>query len=283
MLQLPFGFHSTASDVLKGVDLRGKTMIVTGGASGIGIETSSALAAAGASVVIAARRTQAAEEVAADLRMRSVNPSIQVRQLDLADVHSVSRFVDEWEGPIHALVNNAGHHGVAVPATLFPRMGDAVRDQLPGAFCLDLRPPPIPRHSQRRARRVREFERKPFRPGVLGRSRTSTSSPAIALLKSHIQFKIFAYSKYTRGERKMSLYIRDNEVDALAVKVQRLTKAPNKTEAVRRALQNELARAQEAVPLKDRIKMIQDDVKARMGPNKPDFDMKKYTDEMWGV
>lgn len=81
----------------------------------------------------------------------------------------------------------------------------------------------------------------------------------------------------------MSLYIRDNDVDALAVKVQQLTKAPNKTEAVRRALQNELARAQEAIPLKDRIRMIQDDVKARMGPNKPDFDMKKYTDEMWGV
>jgi uncharacterized protein YjlB len=39
MLQLPFGFHSTASEVLKDVDLRGKTMIVTGGASGIGIET----------------------------------------------------------------------------------------------------------------------------------------------------------------------------------------------------------------------------------------------------
>jgi antitoxin VapB len=106
---------------------------------------------------------------------------------------------------------------------------------------------------------------------------------AIALLMSHIQFKIFAYSKYTHGERKMSLYIRDNDVDALAVRVQQLTKAPNKTEAVRRALQNELARAQEAIPLKDRIKIIQDDVKARMGPNKPDFDMKKYTDEMWGV
>ncbi|WP_091922456.1 SDR family NAD(P)-dependent oxidoreductase [Phyllobacterium sp. CL33Tsu] len=83
-------------------------MIVTGGASGIGIETTSALAAAGAAVIIAARRTQAAEQVAADLRIRSVNPSIQVRQLDLADVNSVSRFVDEWEGPIHALVNNAG-------------------------------------------------------------------------------------------------------------------------------------------------------------------------------
>ena len=81
----------------------------------------------------------------------------------------------------------------------------------------------------------------------------------------------------------MSLYIRDNDVDALAVKVQQLTKAPSKTEAVRRALQNELARAQAAVPLKDRIRAIQDNVKARMGPNKADFDMKKFTDEMWEI
>ncbi len=55
MLQSPFGFHSTASDVLGGVDLRGKTMIVTGGASGIGIETTSALAAAGAPVALSPR------------------------------------------------------------------------------------------------------------------------------------------------------------------------------------------------------------------------------------
>jgi antitoxin VapB len=48
-------------------------------------------------------------------------------------------------------------------------------------------------------------------------------------------------------------------------------------------LQNELPRAQQAIPLKDRIKRIQDDVKARMGPNKPDFDMKIYTNEKWEV
>ncbi|MER8953300.1 SDR family NAD(P)-dependent oxidoreductase [Mesorhizobium sp. M0833] len=108
MLQLPFGFHSTASEVLRGVDLRGKTMIVTGGASGIGIETTSALAAAGATVVIAARRPETAEEVAIDLRMKTGNPAIQLRQLDLADRRSVDRFVDDWEGPVHALVNNAG-------------------------------------------------------------------------------------------------------------------------------------------------------------------------------
>jgi NAD(P)-dependent dehydrogenase (short-subunit alcohol dehydrogenase family) len=83
-------------------------MIVTGGASGIGIETTSALAAAGATVVIAARRREAAEEVAADLRGRTGNLAIQSRQLDLADLRSVDRFVDDWEGPVHALVNNAG-------------------------------------------------------------------------------------------------------------------------------------------------------------------------------
>lgn len=108
MLQLPFGFHSTASDVLKGIDLHGKTMIVTGGASGIGTETTAALAAAGASVVIAARRSDAAEVVARDLRARTANPNIQVRPLDLSDLRSVARFLDGWEGPVHALINNAG-------------------------------------------------------------------------------------------------------------------------------------------------------------------------------
>jgi len=81
----------------------------------------------------------------------------------------------------------------------------------------------------------------------------------------------------------MSLYIRDHDVDALAVKVQQLTKAPNKTEAVRRALQNELARAQESIPLKDRVKKIQDRVRSRMGPLEPDFNVKEFMDEMWEV
>lgn len=56
MLQLPFGFHSTASDVLKGIDLQRKIMIVTGGSSGIGTDATAAPPAAGASVVIASQR-----------------------------------------------------------------------------------------------------------------------------------------------------------------------------------------------------------------------------------
>ncbi|WP_234942507.1 SDR family NAD(P)-dependent oxidoreductase [Agrobacterium pusense] len=83
-------------------------MIVTGGASGIGTETTAALAAAGASVVIAARRPDVAEVVARDLRIRSANSDITVRPLNLSDLRSVRQFVDGWEGPIEALINNAG-------------------------------------------------------------------------------------------------------------------------------------------------------------------------------
>ncbi|NKM88004.1 SDR family NAD(P)-dependent oxidoreductase [Rhizobium laguerreae] len=83
-------------------------MIVTGGASGIGIETVKSLASAGAAVTIAARRPEAAEDVARSLRAQMGNPQIDVRQLDLADLRSVRNFVADWEKPLHALVNNAG-------------------------------------------------------------------------------------------------------------------------------------------------------------------------------
>lgn len=79
----------------------------------------------------------------------------------------------------------------------------------------------------------------------------------------------------------MSLYIRDNAVDELARKVQMATKAPNKTEAVRRALENELARAENAVPLRDRVRKLQDEIGAVLGPTPQPFDMKTFTDELW--
>ena len=79
----------------------------------------------------------------------------------------------------------------------------------------------------------------------------------------------------------MSLYIRDDAVDELAKRVQMATKAPNKTEAVRRALENELARAENAIPLRDRVKKLQDEIGAVLGPIPQPFDMKKFTDELW--
>jgi NAD(P)-dependent dehydrogenase (short-subunit alcohol dehydrogenase family) len=104
----PFDAASTAREVLAGVDLTGRRAVVTGGASGIGTETVRALAAAGAEVTIAARRTTPAEEVAAELRADTGNDAIRVAALELGDPASIAAFVAAWDGPLHILVNNAG-------------------------------------------------------------------------------------------------------------------------------------------------------------------------------
>ncbi|MFH1797219.1 MAG: type II toxin-antitoxin system VapB family antitoxin [Pseudomonadota bacterium] len=78
----------------------------------------------------------------------------------------------------------------------------------------------------------------------------------------------------------MALFIRDDEVDALAAELQKATKTGTKKEAVRQALRNELERAQQR-RLADTLVDLQDRV-AAMGPDDPGFDMKKFTDEMWG-
>ena len=117
----PFGFHSTAAEVVEGVDLRGKRALITGGASGIGLETARALAAAGASLVLAVRRPEHASEVAGRLRRETGNPDILVAPLDLADLRSVRAFADAWKGPLHILVSNAGI--MAVPELQWTAQG----------------------------------------------------------------------------------------------------------------------------------------------------------------
>jgi antitoxin VapB len=79
----------------------------------------------------------------------------------------------------------------------------------------------------------------------------------------------------------MVLYIRDESVDALAAELQRVTGAATKTQAVRTALENEIKRRREEVPLIDRIRAIQERVRQIGLPN-PDFDMKKFSDELYG-
>jgi hypothetical protein len=107
-IRTPFGFHSTAKDVIRGIDLSGRRVIITGASSGIGIETAEALAEARAEITLAVRNPHAGEEVAARLRISTGNPEIHVRRLDLADLHSVRAFASAWNGPLHILVNNAG-------------------------------------------------------------------------------------------------------------------------------------------------------------------------------
>jgi NAD(P)-dependent dehydrogenase (short-subunit alcohol dehydrogenase family) len=84
-------------------DLTGQTAIVTGANSGIGRATASALAGAGARVVLAVRSTAKGRTAAATIPART-----EVRELDLAALDSVRAFAAAWDGPIDLLINNAG-------------------------------------------------------------------------------------------------------------------------------------------------------------------------------
>ncbi len=108
LIATPFGRYSTALEVVAGIDLTGRRVIVTGAASGIGIETARALAAAGAEVTLAVRNIEAGWRVAADITATTGNPRLHVARLDLADLGSIAAFVAGWTGPLHVLVNNAG-------------------------------------------------------------------------------------------------------------------------------------------------------------------------------
>ena len=99
-----FGMRSTASDVIARTDLSGKTALVTGGYSGLGLETVRALAGAGARVIVGARRPEVA---AADLNGIA---RVEILKLDLSDPASIDDFAADVAGvtaKIDILINNA--------------------------------------------------------------------------------------------------------------------------------------------------------------------------------
>ena len=100
-----FGAETTAADVIRGIDLSGKTAIVTGGYSGIGLETTRTLFSAGAKVVVPGRDLSKATSVLAAM------PSVIAETLDLMDPVSIDAFASRFVGAgqaLHILVNNAG-------------------------------------------------------------------------------------------------------------------------------------------------------------------------------
>ena len=90
----------TASDL---PSLAGRTAIVTGANSGLGLVTARQLASAGAKVVLAVRNTSKGEAASA-----TITGDTEVRELDLADLSSVRSFAEGWTGDVELLVNNAG-------------------------------------------------------------------------------------------------------------------------------------------------------------------------------
>ena len=103
-----FDHTSTAAEVADGIDLRGRAAIVTGAASGIGVETARALAQTGAAVTLGVRDVERGQAVAQDIIATTGNPAVHVGRLDLTDLASVEAFAAAWDGPLHVLVDNAG-------------------------------------------------------------------------------------------------------------------------------------------------------------------------------
>jgi len=106
-----FGPTTTTEDVLDGIDLTGRIALVTGGSSGLGKETSRALAAHGAQVILTARDVPKGEGVAAEIRESTGNANVSVEALELGSLASIRAFAERMLAKhprLDLLINNAG-------------------------------------------------------------------------------------------------------------------------------------------------------------------------------
>jgi len=108
-LQTPIGTGfdatSTTLDVIKGIDLTGKVAIVTGGYTGIGLETTKTLSSAGATVIVPARSLEKATKNLDGIA------NVELEEMDLMDHASIIRFAEKFVNsgrPLNILINNAG-------------------------------------------------------------------------------------------------------------------------------------------------------------------------------
>jgi NAD(P)-dependent dehydrogenase (short-subunit alcohol dehydrogenase family) len=198
-----FGATSTTEDVLSGINLRGKRILVTGVSAGIGVETARSLAAHGANVIGTARDLAKGEAVAAQIRKAAVanGGSFELTDLDLASLASVRKCADQLmrKGePLDLVVANAG-----VMATPFSYTADKFEMQFGtnhlGHFVLVNRIAPLIRRGGRlinlasaghRFSKVNlddpNFQSTPYDPFVAyGRSKTANILFAVAFDQRH--------------------------------------------------------------------------------------------------
>ena len=198
-----FGATSTADEVLSGINLKGKRILVTGASAGLGVETARALAAHGAHVVGAARDLTKAEGATAQVRKDAAanSGSFELVELDLANLKSVRACADGLlakREPFDVVIANAG-----VMATPFGHTADGFETQFGtnhlGHFVLVNRIAPLIRAGGRlvnlssaghRYSKVDlqdpNFEHTPYEPFVAyGRSKTANILFAVAFDKRH--------------------------------------------------------------------------------------------------
>lgn len=100
-----YGFSTTAKEVIGNINLQGKISIVTGGYSGIGLETARVLAEAGATVIVPARNIEKAQKAVDGIQ------NLELETLDLMNPDSINSFAEKFIAsgrPLHILVNSAG-------------------------------------------------------------------------------------------------------------------------------------------------------------------------------
>lgn len=106
-----FGAETTTDQVLDGIDLSGKRVLITGATSGLGQESARAMAAKGASIVITGRNMPKAEQVAAGIRESTGNQNVSVQELELGSFASIRAFAERFlqdDAALDILINNAG-------------------------------------------------------------------------------------------------------------------------------------------------------------------------------
>jgi NAD(P)-dependent dehydrogenase (short-subunit alcohol dehydrogenase family) len=228
-----FGATSTTEEVLSGVNLRGKRILVTGVSAGIGVETARSLAAHGAQVVGAARNLAKAADATAQVRNDAAGGgSFELVALDLADLKSVRACADELLAKGEAfdvVIANAG-----VMATPFGHTADGFETQFGtnhlGHFVLVNRIAPLIRAGGRlinlssAGHRFADvdledpnFERTPYDPFVAyGRSKTANILFAVAFDRRHRDRGVRAAAVHPGGiDTELSRYLERSHVEKM--------------------------------------------------------------------
>ena len=222
-----FGATSTTDDVLEGVDLSGKRVLVTGVSAGLGVETARALAAHGAQVVGAARDLAKAERATEAVRAQAANGGgLELVELDLANLASVRACADKLVAaghPFDLVINNAG-----VMATPFGKTAEGFETQFGtnhlGHFVLANRLAPLLKAGSRvvalssSGHRFSDvnledpnFERSEYTPfGAYGRSKTANALFAVEFDRRHKDHRVRATAVHPGGiQTELGRYMTD--------------------------------------------------------------------------
>ena len=242
-----FGATSTTEDVLSGVDLKGKRILITGVSAGIGVETARSLAAHGAQVVGAARDLAKAEAATAEVRKdaKANGGSLELVALDLASLASARSCADQLLAkgePFDVVIANAG-----VMATPFGHTADGFETQFGtnhlGHFVLVNRIAPLIRAGGRlinlssaghRFSNVDlddpNFERTPYAPFVAyGRSKTANILFAVAFDRRHQDRGVRAAAVHPGGiQTELGRHVGSSQTQAMVDQINQQRAAEGK-------------------------------------------------------